>query len=145
MFSPQDLSQVGINRIDVVGASGDDGQLLEAAIRDHVADDERLEDGIERLLLVVELELPEQLEILHILFGDGVFISLPASALRISAVSEPIHYAASLRVCQCACDGEGEAKPNDRGTRFSKCARDHVDTLIMLLNCSCGCQPNQVA
>jgi hypothetical protein len=55
MLSPKDLAQVGIHHKEVVGTSSNNGQLLEASIRDHVADDEGLKDGIERLLLIVEL------------------------------------------------------------------------------------------
>jgi hypothetical protein len=92
MSLPQDPAQVGIYGINVVGTPGHDGQLLEAAIRDEPPHDQRLEDRVQSLLLVLHFQLPEQLKAFHAFRVDSVLVFLPARALWIAAVRKPIRH-----------------------------------------------------
>src|SRR5690348_1720829 len=97
MLVPENAAQVGIYGPKVIGAPSHIRHLFEAPVRDQIADDDRLEDRVERLLLVLELQLPKKLEVLHILLRNGGLQLLPTGPLRIATVGQPIGHALSLR------------------------------------------------
>jgi hypothetical protein len=65
MFFPEQLAEVRVDGEEIVVGAGDDRQLLETAVRDRALDDQRTVQGVNRSLLGVERDLPQQLQVLN--------------------------------------------------------------------------------
>ena len=101
MAMPEHAPEVGIDGEQVVGTAADDGEFLESAIGDEVADDERLHERVHRLLRIIELEFPEELEVFDAVLVDVAFRLLPTGALRVATMGEPIDLSrGGLRTCE---------------------------------------------
>ena len=90
MFFPEQLAEIRIDGEQIVVGSGDERDLLEAAIGDRALDDQRSVQRVDRSLLRLELDLPQQLEILDRVLRDSGFVLLPAGPLKVAAVRDPV-------------------------------------------------------
>jgi hypothetical protein len=104
MSLPQNPAQVGVHGKNIVRTPGYVRHLLKPAIRDDPAHNQRLEDRVHGLLLVLQLQLPQKLKTLHAFFVDGGLVFLPTAALGIAAVREPIRHAPHLCMSQRQAD-----------------------------------------
>src|SRR5213075_2769643 len=82
--------EIGVDGEEIVSGAGDERELLEAAVGDGALDDERTVQRVDRALLGLELDLPEQLQILDAVLGDLRFVLLPAGPLEVAAVRNPV-------------------------------------------------------
>jgi hypothetical protein len=90
MFLPEQLAEVSVDGEEIVVGAGDERDLLEPAVGDRAFDDERTIERVDRSLLRLELDLPQQLQILDRVFRDLRFAALPAVALIAAAVRHPV-------------------------------------------------------
>src|SRR6185312_7953568 len=90
MCFPDRPVEGGINGIDIVGTPSHEQHLLEAEIRNEVAQDDRRCQGGKASRLIVDLGLVEQLQALHLVLYNFFLASRPAVPLRVSALARPI-------------------------------------------------------
>src|SRR5262245_55655574 len=90
MFFPEQLAQIRVDGEEIVVGAGDDRQFLETAVGDGALDAERTVAGIVRPLLGVVRYLPQQLQVLDRVLRDRGLVLLPAGALIVTAVRDPL-------------------------------------------------------
>lgn len=113
VFLPQDFSRLHLECVEVVGDPGDVADLLRPRRGVQLADHEHGHERMECPHRVVGLQLPQELEVLDVRFGEGLLVSVPAGALIVAAVGRPVvkRGAAGLRA-----DG-GDRGPSARAPR----------------------------
>ena len=90
MPRPKQLAFLDVDREKVVRHTGDDGNFLGAARRNHAAGDQGREQRVHLPRLVVELHLPQQLHLADVGLCQDGFVLLPGGSLRVAAVGQPV-------------------------------------------------------
>ena len=70
MLLPEQLAGCDVDRVEVVGDSRYDGDLFGTVRSVDPADDQRREKRVHLARFVIKLELPKQLGVLDVLFGE---------------------------------------------------------------------------
>src|SRR5689334_12379873 len=95
MFLPFDPRQIGIDAIGVIRTAAEKTQGAEAAIADVAGKDRYRCQRVQLSRLIVELHLPEKLELalLHAVLGDLGIRAHPGRAMRVAAGGRPVTHA----------------------------------------------------
>ena len=81
MAMPDQFAVLRIQRVEVVRDARLNNQLLIAACRGNIADDQRFQQRMHLARLIIELARPEQLQTTDIRFGQDGFVFLPVVTL----------------------------------------------------------------
>ena len=96
---PQGRPRLDVERIEVVGDAVDDADLARAVRGVQPSDDQHGHQRMQRPDLVARLNLPEDLQVPHVLLREDGFVALPAGALVVVAVGHPVHGRRAAALC----------------------------------------------
>src|SRR5579872_1370426 len=90
MLFPEDLSGVHVDGIEIIRNAGFDRDLLGTARGLDPSDDERREQRVHLPRLIVELEFPENLQILNVILCQDMLVPLPGVPPWAAAIGQPV-------------------------------------------------------